>query len=168
MNILGLIEEFDEGEYIFDGERIEKNRDYNNLRLNNIGFIFQSYNLIPTLTPRENIMLPLLYKKTQRNNIDDLCKELDITDLLDKDVKVLSGGEKQRVAIARALVLNPSLIIADEPTGNLDIANREIVFDLLKKEHKKGRGIIMITHDFEAAKQAEKVYELKKGVLICE
>ena len=165
MNILGLIEEFDDGEYIFNGEKIEKNIDYNYLRLNNIGFIFQSYNLIPTLTPRENIMLPLLYKRGRSSNIDRLCKELDIQSLLDKDVKVLSGGEKQRVAIARALVMNPSLIIADEPTGNLDEENRQIVFELLRKEHKKGRAIVMITHDNDAAGQADNILILSNGEL---
>ena len=165
MNIIGLIEEFDEGEYIFDGKCIKKRHDYSNIRLNNIGFIFQSYNLIPTLSCRENILVPLLYSKSTYVDICKLAKELDIIHLLDTNVNVLSGGEKQRVAIARALIMNPSLIIADEPTGNLDKVNREIVFELLKRENKKGRGIIMITHDPSTANQAKRVYRLEEGML---
>ena len=165
MNILGLIENFDEGEYIFNGVEIKKNKDYSNIRLNNIGFIFQSYNLIPTMTAKENIMLPILYADNACVDIEELASDLDIYDLLDKDVNILSGGEKQRVAIARALVLNPSLIIADEPTGNLDEYNRQLVFELLKKEHNKGRGIVMITHDPSTALQAKKIYRLHQGEL---
>lgn len=165
MNIIGLIEDFDSGEYIFNGTDIKCKTDYSNLRLKNIGFIFQSYNLIPTLTCKENIVLPLLYTNDKGEDVLKLAKSLDIESLLDKNVKLLSGGEKQRVAIARALIMNPSLIIADEPTGNLDKENREIVFDLLKKEHNNGRGIVMITHDPSTAEQVSKVYRLEKGVL---
>lgn len=165
MNIIGLIEEFDEGEYSFNGTIIKKGKDYSDIRLNNIGFIFQSYNLIPTLTCRENILVPTMYGKKEKVDIEKLARDLDIESLLDTNVNVLSGGEKQRVAIARALIMNPSLIIADEPTGNLDKINREIVFDLLKKEHKKGRGIVMITHDPSTAMQAKQVYRLKEGML---
>lgn len=165
MNILGLIEQYDSGEYYFNKILIKKNKDYSNIRLNNIGFIFQSYNLIPKLTCKENILLPTLYAKNSKVDVETLAKDLDIYDLLDKNVNVLSGGEKQRIAIARALILNPSLIIADEPTGNLDAANREIVFELLHKENAKGRGIIMITHDPSTAEQAKTVYRLKGGIL---
>lgn len=165
MNILGLIENFDSGEYMFNGKRIKRGKDYSRIRLENIGFIFQSYNLISTMTSRENIMLPLLYANDYCIDIEKLAEELDIYDLLDKEVNILSGGEKQRVAIARALVLNPSLIIADEPTGNLDEYNRKLVFKLLEKEHKKGRGIVMITHDPSTAEQAKKIYRLYQGEL---
>ena len=165
MNILGLIENFDFGEYMFNGKRIKRGKDYSRIRLENIGFIFQSYNLISTMTSRENIMLPLLYANDYCIDIEKLAEELDIYDLLDKEVNILSGGEKQRVAIARALVLNPSLIIADEPTGNLDEYNRKLVFKLLEKEHKKGRGIVMITHDPSTAEQAKKIYRLYQGEL---
>jgi len=165
MNILGLIEDFDDGEYSFNGINIKRGKDYSSIRLNNIGFIFQSYNLIPTMTSKENIMLPLLYANKTEVDVESLAKDLDIYDLLDKDVNILSGGEKQRVAIARALILNPSLIIADEPTGNLDEYNRGLVFELLKREHKKGRGIVMITHDPSTAMQAKKIYRLHQGEL---
>lgn len=165
MNILGLIENFDEGVYKFNDTVIKNNKDYSKLRNENIGFIFQSYNLIPTLTCRENIMLPLQYSKSQPSDLEQIFKSLDIVSLLDKKVVLLSGGEKQRVAIARALLLNPSLIIADEPTGNLDPVNTDIVLDLLDKENQKGRAIIMITHDEIVAKRAKQVFRLENGVL---
>lgn len=164
MNILGLVEQFDSGEFIFNHKKIYSGKDYSLLRLNNIGFVFQAYNLIPSLTCKENIELPLLYSK-KKSKVEELAEKLDIYNLLDKRVNVLSGGEKQRVAIARALILDPALIIADEPTGNLDVANRNIVFDLFEKEHQKGRAIVMITHDSDTANQADTVYKLERGVL---
>lgn len=165
MNILGLIENFDEGLYKFNDIVIKNDKDYSKLRSENIGFIFQSYNLIPTLTCRENIMLPMLYSNKKPGDLDEIIRSLDIVDLLDKRVVLLSGGEKQRVAIARALLLNPSLIIADEPTGNLDRVNTQIVLDLLENENKKGRAVIMITHDEAIAKRAKQVFRLENGVL---
>ncbi len=165
MNILGLIESSSGGSYTFNGLDIKNKRDYAELRLESIGFIFQSYNLIPTLTSRENILLPTLYSKKQDCDFDGLVKLLDIEPLLDTRVNVLSGGEKQRVAIARALILDPGLIIADEPTGNLDEGNRDIVLDLLAHEHAKGRAVIIITHDLAVAARADKILELKEGVL---
>ena len=165
MNILGLIESFDGGVYTFNDVVIKNDRDYSKLRSENIGFIFQSYNLIPTLTCRENIMLPTLYSKKKPADLDEIIDSLDIGGLLDKRVVLLSGGEKQRVAIARALLLNPSLIIADEPTGNLDRFNTQTVLDLLEKENKKGRAVIMITHDEAIAKRSKQVFTLKNGVL---
>lgn len=165
MNILGLIENFDDGVYKFNHVVIKNDKDYSKLRNENIGFIFQSYNLIPTLTCRENIMLPMQYSNKKPSDLDEIVRSLDIVDLLDKKVVLLSGGEKQRIAIARALLLNPSLIIADEPTGNLDRVNTQIVLDLLESENKKGRAIIMITHDESIAKRAKQVFRLENGVL---
>ena len=165
MNILGLIENFDEGLYKFNDIVIKNDKDYSKLRSENIGFIFQSYNLIPTLTCRENIMLPMLYSNKKPGDLDEIIRSLDIVDLLDKRVVLLSGGEKQRVAIARALLLNPALSIADEPTGNLDRVNTQIVLDLLENENKKGRAVIMITHDETIAKRAKQVFRLENGVL---
>ncbi len=165
MNILGLIEDYDEGIYTFNDIVIRNNRDYHKLRNEKIGFIFQSYNLIPSLTCKENILLPLQYSTTKKVELDELVELLDIAHLLEKKVVVLSGGEKQRVAIARSLILNPSLIIADEPTGNLDGVNTDIVLDLLDKQHRKGRAIVMITHSEGVAKRAKTVYRLENGVL---
>ena len=121
--------------------------------------------MIPSLTCKENILLPLQYSNRKRTELDELVELLDIVDLLEKRVVVLSGGEKQRVAIARSLILNPSLIIADEPTGNLDDINTGIVLDLLDKQHEKGRAIVMITHSESVAKRAKTTYRLENGVL---
>lgn len=169
LNILGLVEGYDAGEYTFNGTKIRNFVDYSQLRLENIGFIFQSYNLIPTLSCKENILLPTLYNRRNRvQPLDELVELLDIEPLLDQKVTTLSGGEKQRVAIARALILDPCLILADEPTGNLDPKNREIIFRLLRREHEKGRGILLITHDAETAAQAKETYRLQNGTLQCE
>lgn len=166
LNILGLVEGYDAGEYVFNGTRIVNGIDYSRLRLENIGFIFQSYNLIPTLSCKENILLPTLYnRRKQTQDFNELVEMLDIAPLLSQRVNTLSGGEKQRVAIARALILDPCLILADEPTGNLDPKNREMIFRLLRREHEKGRGIVMITHDADTAAQADRQYILSGGKL---
>ena len=166
LNILGMVEGYDQGEYWFNGKLIQNGIDYARLRLENIGFIFQSYNLIPTLSCKENILLPTLYNHyNQVQNFDELVSLLDLEPLLSQRVTTLSGGEKQRVAIARSLILDPCLILADEPTGNLDPKNRDIIMNLLRHEHEKGRGIILITHDMDVAKQADTVCLLENGKL---
>lgn len=166
LNILGLVEGYDAGEYWLNGSLIRNDRDYARLRLEMIGFIFQSYNLIPTLSCQENILLPTLYnRRSDVQDFDEIVELLQVGPLLSQRVTTLSGGEKQRVAIARALILNPCLILADEPTGNLDPANREIIFRLLRREHARGRGILMITHDADTARQVKTVYTLTDGQL---
>ena len=166
LNILGLVENYDSGEYYFNGTLIQNHKDYSRLRLKNIGFIFQSYNLIPTLTCLENIQLPNLYSHQVSNqNITDLIELLDIGHLLSQRVNTLSGGEKQRVAIARSLMMDPCLLLADEPTGNLDKKNKEIIYQLLQREHENGRGVILITHDQSTASHAKTVYTLEGGML---
>ena len=166
LNILGMIESYDRGEFHFNGTLIRNGVDYARLRLENIGFIFQSYNLIPTLSCKENILLPTLYnRRSTVQNFDELVVLLDLEPLLSQRVTTLSGGEKQRVAIARSLILDPCLILADEPTGNLDPKNRDIIMNLLRHEHDYGRGIILITHDMEVARQADTIYLLEEGTL---
>lgn len=166
LNILGLVEDYDAGEYSFNGTLIRKGMDYSRLRLQNIGFIFQSYNLIPTLSCKENILLPVMYGRYwKQENFYRLVELLQIEHLLSQRVVTLSGGEKQRVAIARALILDPCLILADEPTGNLDPQNREIIISLLRHEHECGRGIILITHDEKTASAADTILRLEGGVL---
>lgn len=165
LHILGLVEDYDAGQYIFNGKKIQNGVDYAKLRLENIGFIFQSYNLIPTLSCKENILLPTLYNsRSKAQEFDELVELLDLAPLLSQRVTTLSGGEKQRVAIARALVLDPCLILADEPTGNLDPKNRDLIMNLLRVEHHKGRGVILITHDMEVAIEADCILQLENGV----
>ncbi len=168
MNIMGLIEHFDGGEYFFNGVRIRNYLDHSGFRLKNIGFIFQNYNLIPTLSCQENILLPTLYhRKAGANAFDELVSMLGIESVLPQRVNTLSGGEKQRVAVARALILDPCLLLADEPTGNLDPINKQIILNLLKRENEMGRGIVLITHDYEVAETAKSIYTLREGML-CE
>lgn len=166
LNILGLVEGYDGGAYHFNGTLIRNYTDYARLRLENIGFIFQAYNLIPTLNCMENILLPTMYNRScDVKNFDELVSMLDLEPLLPQRVTTLSGGEKQRVAIARALILDPCLILADEPTGNLDPKNRDLVLNLLRHEHEKGRGVLLITHDMEVAKSSDAVFSLQQGIL---
>ncbi len=166
LNILGLLESFDGGEYLFNGKRLRPDADYAALRRRNIGFIFQSYHLIPTLTVRENILLPTLYQpRGGRGSLEELVSLLELERLLEQRVTTLSGGEKQRVGIARALILDPCLLLADEPTGNLDPQNRQTVLRLLAEEHKKGRAVILITHDKAAAAEASAVFRMENGTL---
>lgn len=166
LNILGLIEEFDSGEFHFNGKEIRNGTDHSRMRLENIGFIYQSYNLIPSLSCRENILLPTLYHRLNRGeSFEELVSLLQLEPLLEQRVTTLSGGEKQRVAIARALILDPCLILADEPTGNLDPKNRDLILRLLRREHEKGRGILLITHDMEVAGQSDTIHTLENGIL---
>ena len=166
LNILGMVEGYDSGEYVLNGAKIRNYSDHARLRLENIGFIFQSYNLIPTLSCKENILLPTMYnRKNKVQDFDALVELLDIGPLLSQRVATLSGGEKQRVAIARALILDPCLILADEPTGNLDPKNRDLIMGLLRREHEKGRGVLLITHDMQIAKEADTILLLENGVL---
>ena len=168
MNLLGLVESYDSGSFVFNGKQIKRDGDYARIRRENIGFVFQNYNLIPSLTCRENIMLPTLYdRKVTTNGIESLADALNISSLLDRKVASLSGGEKQRVAFARALCLDPCILLADEPTGNLDSDNRNNVIEMLEKEHDRGRAVILITHDKQLSKRSTTAYELKEGVL-CE
>ncbi|MDO4565593.1 MAG: ABC transporter ATP-binding protein [Clostridia bacterium] len=165
MNILSMVEDRDGGDFVFNGRRIKIGDDYARLRRENIGFIFQSYNLIPTLTCLENIQMPILYQKRAEDKSGMWMERMGIGHLKDQRVNTLSGGEKQRVAIVRALMLDPCLLLADEPTGNLDEDNAKLVFEIIKEEHEKGRGVVMITHNEQAARQAKTVFKLKGGVL---
>lgn len=118
------------------------------------------------LTCQENILLPTLYKRISApNRFDELVELLDISYLLSQRVNVLSGGEKQRVALARSLILDPCLLLADEPTGNLDPKNRDIVLNLIQRESNKGRGVVLITHDMNVAKLGETILCLNEGKL---
>lgn len=172
MNIIGLLDGFDSGTFILNGRKINPHSQtrHSKMRASLIGFVFQSYYLIDSISVRENIMLPLLYcDKSMDRNLKDtyinLLKELDIIHLENKKVSLLSGGEKQRVALARALMKNPELIIADEPTGNLDSENKGIVMRILHKMVENGKSVIMVTHDVSISNETESLYFLNEGKL---
>lgn len=169
MNLIGSLDVPTLGTIYLDGEDISKmeESDLAQIRGQKIGFIFQSFNLIPNLTAKENIMLPMMFQGTDNDDRDEKAEELlklvELTDRADHYPNELSGGQRQRVAIARALANDPEVILADEPTGNLDTKTGEIVMKFLDQLHKKGRTIIMVTHDPDLVKHAEFVYWLKDG-----
>ena len=173
VNILALIDNFDSGSYYLYNLNIKDFNDekLSNLRMNNIGFIFQEINLIPTLKAYENVIVPMLTnKKIKANERKELAlkllKEVGLEDRIDHFPKELSGGEQQRVAIARALANDPNIIIADEPTGNLDEKTESEIFELLKKLSVKGRCIIMVSHSEYVKKYADEVLKIENGKLV--
>jgi putative ABC transport system ATP-binding protein len=169
MNILGLLDNPTKGEYIFLDKDISKfsERERADLRKQNIGFIFQNFNLIDELTVSENIELPLLYLKIpssqRKQKVNELLDLLQIKHRKKHFPMQLSGGQQQRVAVARALVTNPKLILADEPTGNLDSANGEEVIKSLLELNKTGTTIIMVTHSPAFAEYGSRILHLFDG-----
>jgi len=169
LNILGMIDNPSDGQYFFLHEEVSKynERQRANLRKHNIGFVFQSFNLIDELTAAENIELPLIYLKVpakqRRERVNEALVNLEMLHRKDHFPQQLSGGQQQRVAIARAIVTEPSLILADEPTGNLDSENSAIVMDKLKYFHERGSTIVMVTHSEKDAGYAQRIVELFDG-----
>jgi len=137
------------------------------IRRNKIGFVFQQFNLLSMMTVRENIIIPNLLnnKKPDKTYFDEIAETLGISDRLDHLPSELSGGQIQRTAIARALINKPSVIFADEPTGNLDKATSDEIINLFCKLHKQGNTIILVTHDMEIARQADVIYKMSDGVI---
>ncbi len=174
LNIVGLLDNLTEGTYSFDGNDIThlKEKDRTQFRKGNIGFIFQSFNLIDELNVFDNIELPLIYLKMKaserRKKVDDVLKRMKIGHRAKHFPQQLSGGQQQRVAIARAVVANPGLILADEPTGNLDSKNGIEVMNLLSELNKEGTTIIMVTHSVRDAAYAHRVINLFDGQIIME
>jgi len=174
LNILGLLDNPSSGQLIFDGRDIsgltERNRT--RLRKGNLGFVFQSFNLIDELSVEQNIELPLIYMKTpvkeRRKMVHEIMDLMGISQRARHYPRQLSGGQQQRVAIARAVVCKPKLILADEPTGNLDSVNGEEVMKLLTTLNDAGSTIIMVTHSMDQAKQAKRIIQLFDGHLISE
>lgn len=172
LNILGLLDFNYNGKLYIDGKEIKRFHDVENSRIRSekIGFVFQSYHLINNMNVVENVSLPILYSgtrniKSKTAYISEILHEMGIYEIRNKKIQFLSGGEKQRVSIARALLLNPDIILADEPTGNLDRGNSEIVFELLKRLHKQGKTIVLVTHNTYIESGADKKYELVNGKL---
>ena len=170
MNLTGSLDLATKGDIYLDGENIKQmaESELAQIRGKKIGFIFQSFNLIPNLTAKENVMLPMLFqgidKDERERDAIKLLSLVDLQDRLDHYPNQLSGGQQQRVAIARSLSNDPDVILADEPTGNLDTKTGEMVMDFLEKFNKEGKTVIMVTHDPDLAKEhADMVYWLKDG-----
>lgn len=169
LNIISLFDTYTDGDFFIFNKNVKKlsENKRSKIRMENIGFIFQDYNLISNLTVYQNLSLPFLYSNKEffEENIDKTLKEFDLYDLKDRKVLYLSGGEKQRVSLARAIMLKPKLILADEPTGNLDQKNALLVMNKLKELNKQGTTIILVTHNFELLKFSKKIYYLRDGKL---
>ena len=174
LNILGLLDNPSEGSYIFNGTEVAnlKERDRTIFRKGNIGFVFQSFNLIDELNVYENVELPLIYLKMKsgerKKRVEDVLERMKIGHRAKHFPQQLSGGQQQRVAIARAVVANPKLILADEPTGNLDSKNGIEVINLLTELNKEGTTIIMVTHSDRDAGYAHRIVNLFDGQVVTE
>ena len=174
LNLLGALDRPTSGEYILGGQRVSElsDDDLSHIRNQLIGFIFQSFNLIPQYTVLENIQIPLHYRPGRptlsARDIAfcvDLCEQVGLGDRIDHRPYQLSGGQQQRVAIARALANDPEIILADEPTGNLDSKTGEEIMSMLKKLNAEGRTILMVTHEPEVAAQAKRQIYMKDGLI---
>ena len=174
LNILGLLDNPTSGELWFIGKEVSRysENDRTDMRNGNIGFVFQSFNLIDELTVFENVELPLLYAGVPvRERVDRVNKALErmqISHRTEHYPQQLSGGQQQRVAIARALVTNPKIILADEPTGNLDSTNGNEVMLLLKELNKDGATVVMVTHSEENAQEAGRIVRMMDGCILTE
>ena len=169
MNIIGCLDVADAGQYLLDGLPIESYTENQLAKVRNekIGFVFQQFNLIPKLTAEETVELPLIYQKVPRAERQERVKKaLERVDLYQRAKHLpteLSGGQQQRVAIARAIVTNPKLILADEPTGALDSKTSKEIIDIFHDLHAQGNTIVLITHDNDVAKQAQRSIHILDG-----
>jgi putative ABC transport system ATP-binding protein len=174
LNIIGLLDNPTSGDYFFDGTNVAKFRESQrtNLRKGNIGFVFQSFNLIDELNVFENVELPLLYlkygTKERKEIVNKVLEKMSIAHRAKHFPQQLSGGQQQRVAIARAVVANPGLILADEPTGNLDSKNGLDVMNLLSELNREGTTIVMVTHSMHDAGFAHRIINLFDGQIVTE
>jgi putative ABC transport system ATP-binding protein len=174
LNILGLLDNPTQGQVFFNGIEVSNHseRQRTNLRKANVGFVFQSFNLIDELTVYENVELPLLYLRysntDRKKRVLDTLESMQIAHRKSHFPQQLSGGQQQRVAVARAVVANPKLILADEPTGNLDSVNGEDVMHLLTALNSKGTTIVMVTHSASDAEKAHRIIQLFDGYIVTE
>ena len=174
LHILGLLDTASSGIYLLDGQDVSgySERQRNALRKGTLGFVFQSFNLIDELTVRENIALPLLYMgvpaEERRARVEEAMARMDITHRANHFPRQISGGQQQRTAIARAIVTRPKLILADEPTGNLDSKNGKEVMGLLGELHREGTTIVMVTHSKHDAGYADRIVHLFDGHVLGE
>lgn len=175
LNIIGTLDKPTSGTVLLEGEDITKMKEKEliKLRRHKIGFVFQTFNLIPVLTAYENVELPMVIagfpKEERKERVEHLLKLVGLWDRRNHRPVEMSGGEQQRVAIARALANNPSLILADEPTGELDVENTRIVMDIFRKSVKEeGATAIIVTHDPEVAKYGDRILHLRDGKIVRE
>ncbi|MEE8604394.1 MAG: ABC transporter ATP-binding protein [Candidatus Aminicenantaceae bacterium] len=174
LNVLGMIDKPSEGNYLFMGEEIGgySERQRANLRKNNIGFVFQSFNLIDELTVYENAELPLLYlgysAAERKKRVTEVLEKMEIMARKNHFPQQLSGGQQQRVAVARAIVARPKLILADEPTGNLDSAHGEEVMRIVGELHEAGTTVVMVTHSPAYAEYSHRTIHLFDGHIVSE
>ncbi|RME54324.1 ABC transporter ATP-binding protein [Candidatus Woesearchaeota archaeon] len=174
MNMVGCLDYPTKGKVLLDGKNIQRMSEAQlaQTRGKKIGFIFQTFNLIPSLNALENVMLPMTFQNYSQNvkvkTAKDLLNKVNLTTRMHHKPSQLSGGERQRVAVARALANDPELILADEPTGNLDSKTGKQIMDMLDKLNEEGKTIVLVTHDLNIAEGAERVVRLKDGQIVQE
>ncbi|MGI6669621.1 MAG: ABC transporter ATP-binding protein [Acetivibrionales bacterium] len=172
MNIIGCLDRATSGHYELEGINISKMDDVQLARIRNkkIGFVFQSFNLLPRITALQNVEIPLVYaglgRKERRAKAIEALERVNLTDRMDHKPNELSGGQKQRVAIARALVNNPAIILADEPTGNLDTASGEDIMAVFQELNREGVTIIVVTHEPDIAEHTNRIIRFRDGLII--
>lgn len=169
MNIMGCLDSADSGTYMLDGQAIEQysERDLTRIRNRKIGFIFQNFNLLSKMTAEENVELPLIYQRMgaseRHKRVEEALALVELQNRKKHKPMELSGGQQQRVAVARALVTRPSLLLADEPTGNLDSKTGKEIMNLFHRLHEEGNTIVLITHDPQVADQAPRRIQISDG-----
>jgi putative ABC transport system ATP-binding protein len=172
MHILGALDTPTSGSYILDGEEVSKLKDDELARIRNrkIGFIFQSFNLLPRTSALKNVMLPMRYGNIDKNirheTAEKYLKMVGLEDRMSHNSSQLSGGQQQRVAIARGLSMNPSIILADEPTGNIASSQAQEVMAIFQKINSEGHTVVMITHESDIASHAKRIITIKDGIII--
>ncbi len=171
MNILGCLDSFTKGQYVLNGTDVSKmtENDLAEVRNKEIGFVFQTFNLLPRMSALENVALPLVYagvnKKDRLERAEEVLVQVGLKDRMKHKPNELSGGQRQRVAIARGLVNRPSILLADEPTGNLDTKTSVEIMDLFRDIHAKGNTIVLVTHEEDIAMNAKRIVRLRDGLI---
>jgi putative ABC transport system ATP-binding protein len=171
MNLLGCLDTPTSGSYVLNGKDVSQMKDDELAEIRNkeIGFVFQTFNLLPRTTALDNVALPMIYagySKSERNaRATEVLEQVSLADRMDHQPNQLSGGQRQRVAIARALVNKPSIILADEPTGNLDSKTSVEIMNLFDEIHANGNTVILVTHEEEIAKHAHRIIRLRDGII---